>query len=197
MKKNNSSTPMENRPFLKVKELRESGLSPYKIRKMEAEGKIQKITRKTYQNMDFDGEESDFLQVSAYVPNGVIGLMTAAVFHGMSTFRPKSIDVCVLQKSRVWTLPDWPPISLYYFSKNRYETGAQTVKIPNGDFVIYDPEKTVCDVLFYRHKIGIESSLEVLKKYLRREDRNLNKLIEYSHQLRCYQVLKTYLEGIL
>ena len=69
--------------------------------------------------------------------------------------------------------------------------------MPGGETRIYNQEKTVCDLLTYRRKYGLEDSLAVLKTYLRQEDRNLNKLIEYAEKLRVKTTLMNYLEVLL
>ncbi len=70
-----------------------------------------------------------------------------------------------------------------------------TTKIINGFTVkIYDVEKSVCDAVKYRTKIGMETTSEILKTYLKRKDRNLTKLIEYAKKMRIEKVLKAYLE---
>ena len=58
-------------------------------------------------------------------------------------------------------------------------------------------EKTVADILFYRNKVGIEETKEVLVNYLARKERNLNKLHRYAKELRCEKILSTYLEVLL
>ena len=64
-------------------------------------------------------------------------------------------------------------------------------------FRIYDIEKTVVDIVFYREKIGIEETKEVLINYLRRKDRDLNRLVKYAEMLRCGEVMKKYLEVLV
>jgi hypothetical protein len=53
------------------------------------------------------------------------------------------------------------------------------------------------DIVFYREKIGIEETKEVLITYLRRSDRNLNRLIRYAERLKCGDVMKMYLEVLV
>jgi hypothetical protein len=62
---------------------------------------------------------------------------------------------------------------------------------------IYDIEKTVVDIISFRNKIGIEETKEILKNYLGRPERNVNKLMRYSKILKCNKVLETYLEVLL
>ena len=53
------------------------------------------------------------------------------------------------------------------------------------------------DILYYRNKVGIEETKEVLKNYLRNEERNLVKLRRYADALGCKKILGTYLEVLL
>jgi len=189
--------PFTNQKFIQTKTLLQANLSHYMINRLVDEEVLIKINKIWYENLKYKGDDSDFLYVSPYVNLGIVSLMSAAVFHGMSTFRSTQIDVGVPQKTKITKLPPWPTIGIYYFDKARYETGIQTVEIEGGSFQIYDREKTVCDLLTYRNKYGLEDCLAVLKAYLRREDRDLNKLIGYSEKLRSYHILSKYLEVLL
>lgn len=189
--------PYTNKKFIKTSELLNKNLSYYKIRKLEQQNIIKRINGDTYENLTYNGEEHDFLYVSGYIVQGVVCLMSAAVYHGMSTFRSNRIDVAIRHKSKVSVLPDWPSIKIFYFSEKRYEIGIRTISIEGGSFKIYDPEKTVCDLLSYRIKYGIEDALDVLKNYLGRADRDINKLIRYAEQMRCHGILSKYLEVLL
>jgi hypothetical protein len=63
--------------------------------------------------------------------------------------------------------------------------------------LIYNTEKTVVDIVFYREKVGIEETKEILTTYLRRKDRNLNLLLEYAGQLKCEGIMRQYLEVLV
>ena len=73
----------------------------------------------------------------------------------------------------------------------------RNVQEGKNQFRIYDIEKTVVDIVFFREKIGIEETKEVLINYLRRSDRDLNRLLRYAELLKCSDVLKTYLEVLV
>lgn len=194
-KKSNITLPKHK--FIRSKELLSQGISYHVIHRLEKEGIILKINGNTYENLTYFGDESDYLYASGYVDDGVVCLMSAAVYHGMSVVRANQIDVAVRHKAKVGKLPEWPTIGIYYFDTARYETGVQIIDIEGGSFQVYDREKTVCDLLTYRNKYGLEDCLAVLKAYLRREDRDLNKLIGYSEKLRSYHILSKYLEVLL
>jgi hypothetical protein len=105
--------------------------------------------------------------------------------------------VAIPRKAKVSTLPVWPELNVCYFTDERFEAGVQTIDDGNNCFRIYDMEKTVVDIVFYREKIGIEETKEVLTTYLNRKDRNLNQLIRYAKMLKCWNVMKMYLEVLV
>ena len=180
-----------------VQDLKDKGFSYYKIKQMVDMGNLIKLNKKYYENANFDGEESDFYYAYAFVPCGVVCLLSAAVYYNLSTYRPNAIDVAIPRKAKVSTLPDWPELHICYFTDERYNVGIVTIEDGNHRFRIYEIEKTVVDIVFYREKIGIEETKEVLTTYLNRSDRNLNKLIRYAELLKCGDVMKKYLEVLV
>ena len=180
-----------------IQELKDKGLSYYKINQLVKQGILIKLNKKYYENMNFDGEESDFYYAYAYVPNGVICLLSAAVHYNLSTHRPDAIDIAIPRKARVSTLPEWPELKIYYFTDERFSVGAEIIEVGKNKFRIYDVEKTVVDIVFYREKMGIEETKEVLSNYLHRKDRNLNKLIRYAEMLKCEDTINKYLEVLV
>ena len=180
-----------------IQELKDKGLSYYKINQLVKQGILIKLNKNYYENTNFDGEESDFYYAYAYVPNGVICLLSAAVYYNLSTYRPDAIDIAIPRKARVSTLPEWPELKIYYFTEERFSVGAEIIEVGKNKFRIYDIEKTVVDIVFYREKMGVEETKEVLSNYLHRKDRNLNKLIRYAEMLKCEDTINKYLEVLI
>ena len=178
-------------------ELKDLGVSYYEMKKLVSNGKLQKLSSSVYETVDYDGEESDFYYANAYASSGVICLMSAAVYYGLSTYRPDAVDIAIERDHKVSTIPVWPPMRIFTYSKNRYETGIVEIFEDENSFRIYDIEKTVIDIVFYRNKVGIEETKEILVNYLSRKDRDLVKLHQYSRQLRCEKILRTYLEVLV
>lgn len=186
-----------NQMIFSSQELRNMGFSYYRINQIVEQGMLTKLNKKYYENVGFDGEESDFYYVYAYVPDGVVCLLSAAVYYNLSTYRLEAIDVAIPRNGNVSTLPDWPELKVCYFTDDRYYTGIEIIEDGKNRFRIYDIEKTVVDIVYYREKIGIEETKEVLTSYLRRSDRNLNRLIRYAEMLKCGNIMKRYLEVLL
>ncbi len=187
----------EDQMIFSVDELKKAGYSHYKINQLVEEGTLLKLNKKYYENTEYRGDESDFYYVQAYAPKGVVCLMSAASYYNLTTFRPDSVDVAIQRKAKISTMPDWPVLSVYYYADDRFKTGIETVQEGRNQFKIYDVEKTVVDIVCFREKVGIEETKEILVNYLRRKDRNLNRLLRYAEMLKCGEVMKTYLEVLV
>lgn len=187
----------DDQMIFSIEELKKAGFSHYKINQMVEDGTLLKLNKRFYENTKYQGEESDFYYVSAYAPKGVVCLMSAAAYYNLTTYRPDAVDVAIQRKSKISTMPDWPALSVHYYADERFETGIRNVQEGKNQFRIYDIEKTVVDIVFFREKIGIEETKEVLINYLRRSDRDLNRLLRYAELLKCSDVLKTYLEVLV
>ncbi len=124
-------------------------------------------------------------------------MMSAARFYGLTTYLPDGDDMAIERDMKISTLPDWPQINVWYFPEKRYSAGVTTKSDNACEFPIYDIEKTVVYILYYRNKVRIEKTKEVLKNYLTREDRDLIRLHRYAESLGCKKILGTYMEVLL
>ena len=59
---------------------------------------------------------------------------------------------------------------------------------------VYDAERSVCDAVKFRNKIGIDVCAEIIGNYLERPERNISKLMDYAKLLRVNTTLEKYLE---
>ena len=64
--------------IISVKKLKEQGLSYYKINQLVEKGILRKLNKRYYENINYTGEVTDFSYIPAYIPQGVICLMSAA-----------------------------------------------------------------------------------------------------------------------
>ena len=187
----------ENKKFITTTELKDMGYSYYKIGKLEKNGLLCRVNRSTYENLSYKGDENDFFSAEAFVPNGVICLMSAARYYELTNFLPDTVDVAIERKKKVATLPDWPEIKIFYFDPVRMDLGVTEIREGDNVFHIFDIEKTVVDIIYYRNKIGIEETSEVLRNYLKRRNRQIDRLYAYAKRLRCEKVVRTYLEVLV
>ena len=72
-----------------------------------------------------------------------------------------------------------------------------TVNVDGHSIKVYDMEKTLCDIIYYRNKIGQDIVREALDSYIRHKDKNIQKLMQYSDVLRVSATMKKYLEVLI
>ncbi len=193
----NTTQLSEDQKIYSLEELKNLGLSEYKVRVLVSEGSLKKLTRSYYENTYYSGEESDFFYVRAYAPKGIVCLLSAAVYYNLTTYIPDAVDIAIPRKARLSSVPSWPRFNIHYYTDERYQLGSTIVEDGKNSFRIYDIEKTVVDIVFYREKIGISETKEILVTYLARKDRKLNRLLEYSRTLKCEKTMRTYLEVLI
>lgn len=190
------SFPIEKQ-FISSHELHEAGYSNYKIRQMVSAGDLIGVNRKWYENTHYTGETNDFYKVPVHAEQGVVCLISAAVYYELSNERLKQIDIAIPRNVRIPESPDLPAMKFYRMVEARYSMGIVEIKEEGNAFRIYDKEKTVCDVIYHRNKMGFEPAMEVLKRYVKRPDRDIRRLIEYAKRLQVETTIKQYLEALL
>ena len=175
-------------------ELKEAEVSYYFIRKLMQNGKIERVKQGIYRWIE--GSNDEWIEVKKIVPQGVFCLFSAAALHELTTFVPSAYHMAIPWKSKV-TLPDYPPIRLYFWKDKQYDLGNFNYKNDAVDIAMYDLEKTVCDFVKFRRKVGLDITKEVIRNYLSRKDRNLNKLMAYSRKLKISSVVERYIEVLV
>ena len=91
-----------------------------------------------------------------------------------------------------------PLTTLVVIKPELFELGKTMLQTPAGNPVpCYDLERTICDVIRSRNKIGTETFLSALKQYAVSPKKDLNRLDEYARQMRVSGVLRQYLEVLL
>lgn len=133
------------------------------------------------------------LDIERIVPGGVVCLYNAWSFHQLSTAVPPAFCVAIEQKRKI-VIPPSLPVTLYYWKKENLSLGVTTAEISGHTVRITDLERSVCDAVKYRNKIGLDVCAEVVRSFLRKDGRNLSLLTEYAKQLRVWSILKNYLE---
>lgn len=161
------------------------------LRHAAEEGILVRIRKGVY--AETSALANNMIDVERIVPRGVLCLYSAFSHHGLSTQVPSSTCIAIDARRKV-RLPDYPIIDLYYWKKEYLEFGIMQKEISGYDVLITDLERTVCDAVKYRNKIGLDVCGEVIDSYLKKDNRNISLLHEYAQILRVKNILTTYLE---
>ena len=161
------------------------------LRRATADGTLMRIRQGVY--VETSALANNMIDVQRIVPNGVLCLYSAFAHYELSTHVPAATCIAIDAKRKV-RLPEYPPIDLYYWKKENLDFGVVEKEISGYMVLITDMERTVCDAVKYRNKIGLDVCGEVIDSYLKNENRNITLLHEYAGRLRVKNTLTKYLE---
>ena len=181
----------KNEGYLTRKQLPDNSIYKHLL-KLVDEGIVERIKRGVY-HYGSATLDNTMIDLEKIVPGGVLCLYSAWAYYDLSVQIQQSFNVAIERKRKI-SLPEYPPITLYYWVREYQELGVIEQKISGYMVKIYDLEKSVCDAIKFRTKIGTDVASEILKNYLKRKDRNLSKLMGYAKKMRIEKTLKAYLE---
>jgi predicted transcriptional regulator of viral defense system len=179
----------KNGGYLTKKEIR-TEKQRYQLRRLTEE----KIVKRIKPGLFFLEEaivSKTMIDVERIVPEGVLCYYSAWFHYGLTTQIPQQYHVAIIKNRRV-KLPDFPPIQLHYWQEKYVLLGKEYQVIENLRIPISDLEKSVCDAVKFRNKIGIDVCAEILQNYLARKDRDLTKLMRYAKNMRIGNIMQTY-----
>jgi predicted transcriptional regulator of viral defense system len=183
-----------NKGFLFSEEI-ESEAERYHVQNLLKSGEIQRIKRGVYimpANANFD----ERALLSRIYPPAVFCLFSAWEYHELSTSIPSRHYLASNRKTKL-SIIDYPPMQIYYWDSASFNTGISTVNIDNTKIKIYDLEKSVCDALKFRGKVGEDIAMEVIKNYVKSKNRNINKLMNYAQILKIDKIMATFIKPII
>lgn len=142
---------------------------------------------------DIDALANTMVDIRIIVPGGILCLWSAWSVYSLTTQIPNAYYIAI-ERTRKIVLPDYPEFQLVYQSDNLLSIGATRKNVQGYDIPIFDVERSVCDAIKYRNKVGIDVMAEILQTYLKRPDRNISRLMDYASRLRIRKTLNQYLE---
>ena len=176
--------------FIKANEVKTRG-EYEQLRRAAEEGTLLRLRNGVY--VETSALANNMVDVERIVPGGVLCLYSAFAHYGLSTQVPSSFCIAIEAKRKL-RLPDYPIIDLYYWKKENLEFGITQKDLSGYVVRITDLERTVCDAVKYRNKIGLDVCGEVIDNYLKVDTRNISLLNEYAGRLRLRTILTKYLE---
>jgi predicted transcriptional regulator of viral defense system len=134
-------------------------------------------------------------QTAKRIPNGVICLLSALRFHGLTTQMPREVWIALPEKARRPRL-EYPRLRVARFSGAALTEGIEMRSIEGVAVHIYSAAKTVADCFKYRNKVGIDVAVEALKDYTRMHRGGSDELVRFARICRVSRVMQPYLDAI-
>lgn len=182
--------------ILRLAELRAAGITGATMRRMEQAGEVTRLSRGVYQLADADLDSNHSLAEAAKrVPKGVICLVSALAFHGLTDQLPPKVWMAIGRK-------DWAPqhagtpLRLIRFADELLVEGFETHVIEGVSVRVFGAARTVTDCFRHRNKVGLPVAIQGLQEALRQRKATPAEIARRAAQGRVATVIKPYLEAL-
>ena len=184
----------EERTVLRPRDLNEYGLPQSYLTRLYQRGQVERIGRGLYALPQANiTRHHSLVQTVVAVPDGVVCLLSALQYYGLTTQNPSQVWLAIANKAHHPRL-ETPPVHIVRFSGGALTSGIQSEMIEGVAVKIYNPAKTVADCFKFRHKIGLDVALEALKDCYVQDQCSIPELWHYAEICRMTTVMKPYLE---
>ena len=186
---------VEQEGVLRPRDLDAHGIPRIYLGRLCERGLLQRTGRGLYVLPNADVSEHHTLaEACKRVPHGMVCLLSALRFHGLTTQSPHEVWLAI--GSKTWRPQvDYPPLRFVRFSARTLEAGVEEHSIEGVLIRVYNPAKTVADCFKYRNKIGVDVALEALRDCRRQRICTNDELWHYAKLCRVANVMRPYMEA--
>lgn len=175
------------------KELKNSNIPTIYLTRMVEKGEIIRVDRGIYIDSNGDYDEYYFFHNRCKV--AVFSYVSALYLQGFTDIIPNEMEVTVYKGYNPHRISG--SVRIHYITKEIYDLGMTECQTMFGNTVkVYDLERTICDFIKNRSEIETELFSKTINKYVRYENKDLNKLYEYSKKMKIYEKVKEILEVV-
>jgi predicted transcriptional regulator of viral defense system len=163
---------------------------------MEKDGEVIRLARGLYQLPDAELDANHSLAEAAKrFPKGVICLVSALAFHGLTDQLPKKVWMAIGRND--WTpKPSDMQIRVLRFSDDLLIESVETHVIEGVSVKVFGVAKTVADCFRHRGKISLAVALEGLQEALRQRKSTPAEIARAADTGGVGTVIRPYLEAL-
>lgn len=182
--------------IVRSRDLERAGVSRSQIRRLVQQGRIERVGRGLYQRSGAPlSEHQNLAEIARRVPDGVVCLLSALRFHGLTTQNP--FEVWLAIEAKAWRPQvEHPPLRLIYLTGRALTEGVEEHTVDGVSVRVFSAAKTVADCFKFRNKIGIDVAIEALREYRRAHPKELEAVWHAAEVDRVTRVIRPYLEAI-
>jgi predicted transcriptional regulator of viral defense system len=184
-----------HQPLVRPRDVEALGIARESLLRLYRRGLLVRQARGVYALPQTPVTEHHSLAMAANrVPRGVICLLSALRFHGLTTQDPHEVWIAIDLKARKPSVQS-PALRVVRFSGRSLVEGVEESEIEGVRVRVYSSAKTVADCFKYRHKIGIDVAIEALRDSIRTRKTSVDEIHRYAKVCRVANVMRPYLES--
>ncbi|RVC43718.1 transcriptional regulator [Mesorhizobium sp. M4A.F.Ca.ET.090.04.2.1] len=186
---------LDTQPIVRAYELRKAGIAPETISRAVHNGQLIRISRGLYQRADSEVEpEQALAEAAKRVPKGVIAMVSALAFHGLTDQMPRQIWVAISAKDWGAPAPSYPPIRIVELRDKYMDQGIEHHRISGVDVPIFSIPKTLADLFRNRKLVDRSVAVEGLRAALDQRKATPGTIAEAAIAGDAWKIMRPYLE---
>ena len=185
----------QNSGIVTTAQANEVGVSNERLRLLVHSGDLERVTTGIYVLPDEFTDKMFIVQLRR--PKIIYSHETALFLHELTDRDPISYMVTVPTGYNPTRLRE-DGFTVFTIKRELHEIGVTKLTTMFGNSVtVYDMERTICDCLRSRNNLDIAVVTDALKRYAKRKDKNLNKLMQMAETFKVTKLLRGYMEVLL
>ncbi len=189
------SLVQKNNGFLKTADAVIAGVSRTYLRQYVQEKGLDRVAHGLY--MSQDAWMDDMYVIQVRYPLAVFSHETALYLLNLAEREPVQYAITLKAGANATGLTK-QGIKVYKIKEALFDKGITEAVSPAGHVVrVYNPERTICDLVRSRRNIEIQDLQVAIRAYARSKEKNLPLLMRYAKFFSVDKIVRQYMEVLL
>ena len=182
--------------IVRSRDIEAVGIPRQYLVRLHGQGKLNRPARGIYTLPDAEvTEHHSYAEVTKRVPQATVCLLSALVFHEITTQSPASVWIALSKGARTPAFAS-PSLRIVRLSGPSLTEGIDKHQVEGVTVRVYSAAKTVADCFKFRNKIGLDIAIEALKDCLRQKKASIDEIYHYAKVCRVSNVIRPYMEAL-
>lgn len=185
----------KNNGYLKTADAFNAGISRTYIGEFVRERNLERVAHGLYISPDawIDG----MFVIQVRYPLAIFSHETSLYLLGLANREPSQYSVTLKSGTNASGLSN-QGVKVYKVKEDLFDMGVDARKSPAGHMLrVYNPERTLCDLMRSKKNIEIQDLQSAFKAYVRLKEKNIPLLMRYAKSLSVEKMVRQYLEVLL
>lgn len=182
--------------IIRAQELRNAGIAGSTIQRALDDGDIVRIGRGLYQDPQSNVEgEQTLAEVAKRIPKGVIAMVSALAYHGLTDQMPRKTWVAIGASD--WSpVSDYPPVRIVRFAAKYLHQGVERHAISGVDVPVFSVAKTLADLFRNGRLVDRSVAVEGLRAALDQRKTSPAQIADAARAGGAWRAMRPYLEAL-
>ena len=187
---------LRDHPLARARDLKAAGVDAPTIARAVKSGVVVRAGRGLYQLPGSELDlESTLAEASKRVPKGVICMISALAYHGLTDQMPRKVWMAI--GANAWQPSvDYPPLRIVRYRSPYLEYGVERHFISGVDVPLYSIPKSLADAFRNRRLIDRSVAVECLRNAIEQRKATPGEVAQAAADCGAWKQMQPYLEAI-